>query len=315
MCGIYGFSGHQIDNPEFILKQMGESLSHRGPDDSGTFNYSIQQSSIYFGHRRLSIIDLDHRSSQPMSSSCGNVVIVFNGEIYNYLDLKYKTPNYNYLTESDTEVIIALYLEFGVDMVKMLNGIFSFALFDTRSNVLFLIRDRIGVKPLFYTIQNDNLIFSSEVTAITKFPGFKKEINPIALELFLALKYVPGELTIFNGIKKVPPGTVLSFNKSIQLSKWTYFSFSFIEDLTISFEDIYSEIENSINRNLVSDVEVVSLLSSGVDSSLVTLIASKKNFNLKSYTMGLSHFGVDESKQARKFAFDIGIETTQNRYL
>lgn len=313
MCGINGFIGSKVESGDIILDKMGSKLSHRGPDQTGYFNHFTEDLSVQFGHKRLSIIDLNERSNQPMISSDGKAVIIFNGEIYNYKELRSKTPSYNYKTESDTEVILALYLELGIkETLFQLNGIFSFVIFDILNKETYLVRDRIGVKPLYYTTTKDNIIFSSEISPLLEFPTVEKEIDVNALELFLALRYIPGEKSIYKNIQKVLPGNFIKVSPDLEIKKNRYF---FIDDEVnnnITESDIEIELHNSIIRNLIADVEVVSLLSSGVDSSLVTLISSLHTNKLKSYTVGL-HDERDESKAAKIFAEELRIRNTTHK--
>jgi len=309
MCGVYGFFGSELDNPVETLAKMGKTLNHRGPDNTGIFILGENKSSVALGHKRLSIIDLDNRSNQPLSSEDGNYIIVYNGEIYNFQELRDKVKGYRFSTNSDTEVIIALYSKYGIDStLQLLNGIFAFVIYDKINKKLIMARDRHGVKPLFYKKLPNHIVFSSEITAITRFPGSTNKINNLSLELFLSLKFIPGDLTIYDEVYKLEAGQYIVTDSSLILNKTHYYRFQNLEYDHSSSKFIDNEIVQSVQRNMISDVEVVSLLSSGIDSSLVTLIAHQHNVNLQTYTIGLEDVVRDESIDANEFAKKIGIK-------
>jgi len=210
MCGICGYIHlDRIKRPqENILKGMMDTLAHRGPDDQG---FHLKDN-VALGHRRLSIIDLS-TGHQPMYNEDRTIVIVYNGEVYNFLELKEGLVRKGHIfrTHSDTEVIIHAYEEYGEDCLKYFNGMFAFALWDSRSEKLFLARDRFGKKPLYYAIFDNQFIFASELKALLKHPSVKKEIDQDSLGMYLAYEYVPSPHSIFKNIYKLEPGSKLSY--------------------------------------------------------------------------------------------------------
>ena len=212
MCGIIGTaSTKQLSNRSWLAVGR-DTLRHRGPDDAG--EWWSADGRIGLGHRRLKIVDLSVAGHQPMSARNGDVWIVFNGEIYNFIELReeLRAKGHSFRSQSDTEVILAAYLEWGTACLSRLNGMFAFALYDTRSQQLLLARDRAGEKPLFYSLIDGVLSFASELKGLMANPSFPRKIDPTALDCYLAMGYVPGELCIFQAVKKLPPGHTLTFN-------------------------------------------------------------------------------------------------------
>ncbi len=205
ICGIYHFRNNQIVEAE-QLRLMNDRLVHRGPDDAG--DYISPDRKLGLAHRRLSIIDLSSLGRQPMADSSGRRQIVFNGEIYNHLDLRrvLEQKGHHFRSRTDTETVLRLYREYGIDALKQLRGMFALAIWDEERGELTLARDRIGIKPLYYTIQNGTLIFASEIKAILAHPAVSAELDPEALYHYLTLAAAPAPLTMFAGVKKLPAG-------------------------------------------------------------------------------------------------------------
>ena len=298
MCGIAGFSGK---GDQEILKKMTRSLAHRGPDDEGFY---ISQN-IGLGHRRLSIIDLKS-GHQPISNEDGMIWIVFNGEIYNFQERKkdLEQKGHKFRTSSDTETIIHLYEQEGENCVKKLRGMFAFAIWDARKNELFLARDRMGKKPLYYGIFNNTLIFGSELKALLKHPSVKREIDLLSLQKFLAYEYVPTPNTMFKNIWKLPAGHFAIWkNNNLKISP--YWELNLREE-KISEMDALGKLDHlldeAVKMRLVSDVPLGVFLSGGLDSSAVAYYASKHKKNLKTFSIGFDEPSFDESRYAKQIS-------------
>lgn len=307
MCGIAGFFGQ---GSEQTLKNMTRTLRHRGPDDEG-FYY---KENVGLGHQRLSIIDLSPEGKQPMSNEDGTITIAFNGEIYNFKDLKKQLKKaHKFKGQTDTEVIVHLYEEIGTEVFKRLNGMFALAIYDKRCNKIIIARDRMGKKPLYWGLVNNNFIFASELKAIMQYPGFNQEINMPALSKYLLFEYVPTPNTILKGIKKLEPGTYLEFDgKNIKKEKYWQISFNKIFDNISEAEAITqldSKLRDAVRTRLVSDVPLGVLLSGGIDSSAIAYyaqMASKQK--IKTYSIGFKEASFDESKHARAVAKHLGTD-------
>ncbi|MCD5401370.1 asparagine synthase (glutamine-hydrolyzing), partial [candidate division NPL-UPA2 bacterium] len=307
ICGIVDFKGEPV--AEEVLRRMGEVLRHRGPDDEGMYiNAKCQMPNakcqIGLGHRRLSIIDLD-TGHQPMSNEDGTVWIVFNGEIYNFQDLRpdLEKKGHKFFSRSDTEVIIHLYEEFGSDCLKFLRGMFALAIWDEKRERLFLARDRVGQKPLCYTESNDQLIFASELKAILQVPDVPREVNLEAVHHYLTYQYVPAPLTMFKGIKKLPPAHFLIWEKG-QVRIERYWKLSFRPGIIKSEEDCQERLgalfEEAVKLRLVSDVPLGAFLSGGIDSTAVVGMMSRlSNRAVKTFSIGFKEKAYNELKFAR----------------
>ncbi|NOX98092.1 MAG: asparagine synthase (glutamine-hydrolyzing) [Nitrospirae bacterium] len=318
MCGIYGilnFRGEPVSKE--VLRRMGAVLRHRGPDDEGIYLSKSEignpKIAVGLGHRRLSIIDLD-TGHQPMSNEDETVWIVFNGEIYNFRDLRrdLEGKGHKFSTRSDTEVIIHLYEEYGSDCLKFLRGMFALAIWDEKKERLFLARDRVGQKPLCYTEYKGQFIFASELKAILQVPGIPREMNPEALHHYLTYQYVPVPLTMFKGIKKLPPAHFLVWEKG-QVRIERYWKLSFRNQVKMSEEE-YSEqiralLEESVKLRLVSDVPLGAFLSGGVDSTAVVgMMAQLSDRVVKTFSIGFEEKAYNELKYARMAAERFGTE-------
>lgn len=301
MCGICGII-RKGDNKD-IIKKMNDRIIHRGPDGEG---YYID-GDVAFGHRRLSIIDLS-TGDQPIYNEDGSVVTVYNGEIYNYLELRSELESLGHVfkTKSDTEVLVHGYEEWHTDLPKHLRGMFAFAIYDKNRNEIFLARDNFGIKPLYYAKMNDSFMFASEIKSFLDVPDFKKGFNEEILETYLEFSFVPTNETFFKGVYRLDAGCSLLYkDEDIKINK--YFKLDFKED-TMSFTDAVKNIsdvmEDSVKRHLIADVEVGSFLSSGIDSSYIVSLA-KPN---KTYTVGYENKKYDEINYAKDLADKLGIK-------
>lgn len=311
MCGLCGFISNQETNIDDLIR-MTDSIAHRGPDGSGYHFEHKTDLYVGLGHRRLSIIDLDKRSGQPFFNQSRDIALIYNGEIYNYEELKLSIPQYRFRTTSDTEVIMAMYEIFGIEFVDKLIGIFAFVIFDYKLNKTFLVRDRHGVKPLYYFVTDNNLVFSSELRPIMEYPHFDKEIDLFSLELMLSLKYIPSPKSIFTNVKKLMPGTIMIFEGTKKVDEIIYWDSVDVFNNEIKsnpdMESYKKIIDESVKRNLVGDVEIATFLSGGVDSSLVTAVAKKLEKDIKSFTIGFDSMEYDESELAKLISKSLEID-------
>src|SRR3989338_3616587 len=268
MCGICGKISLNGNVTEELIRKMCGTLAHRGPDDEGVY---IKEG-VGLGHRRLAIIDLSPAGHQPMSNEDGSLWIVMNGEIYNFPELKsaLEKNGHEFKSRTDTEVVIHLYEEKGADCVKDLRGMFSFAIWDQKNKRLFMARDRVGKKPLYYYHNNQALIFASEIKAILHDPEVYREVNRPAITDYLTYGYTPAPETMFKDIMKLPPAHFMIYEKgNIRIQK--YWDLDFSKKLKLS-ENEYCErlldlLEESTKIRLISDVPLGAFLSGGVDSS------------------------------------------------
>jgi len=311
MCGICGFviNKHNHVHAKETIVVMSERLRHRGPDEDG---YFIDKD-LALGHRRLKIIDLA-KGKQPIANEDRTIIIVFNGEIYNYRELRKELVGLGHVfnTDSDTEVIVHLYEEYGKQATTRLNGIFAFTIWDSRRRKLLLVRDRLGVKPLHYSYEGGHFIFASEIKAILAYPFFKKEIDRLSFEKYLVFEFVPAPHSIFSGIKKLPPAHLLEYSLETgnsRLEKYWEPSFSF-KNSDIgereALEGLDAVLKKTVARELVSDVPVGLFLSGGIDSSILAQYASQAG-KVESFTISFSESSFDESRYAAAVAGRFGI--------
>ncbi|MEW6328056.1 MAG: asparagine synthase (glutamine-hydrolyzing) [Thermodesulfobacteriota bacterium] len=323
MCGICGYldlTGSPIDRD--ILLSMTASLAHRGPDDHGIYINPIGQTggsglypSIGMGHRRLSIIDVSSAASQPMANEDECIWVVFNGEIYNFSELRRECINrrHEFRSRSDTEVLLHLYEDYGIDFIQKLNGMFAFALWDERDGKLFLVRDRIGKKPLYYSQIGSTLVFASELKALLAHPQVKREIDIESFGKYLLYEYVPTPDSIFKGVKKLRPGYVLSASRQGIWEK-CYWYLDFTPKIEASEEQINEEIMNlfrdSLYKRLISDVPLGVFLSGGLDSSSIVAGLSEliPGSEIKTFSIGFKDKSFDESSYAREVARYFGTD-------
>jgi len=303
MCGFVGFCSKDVKDKN-VIKEMNNQIIHRGPDSDGYFF----DKDVNFGFRRLSIIDL-HEGSQPILNESGDTAIIFNGEIYNYQELREDlvAKGYKFKTHTDTEVILHGYEEYGEEgILAKLRGMFAFTIWDSKKEKLFGARDHFGIKPYYYALLDGDLLFGSEVKSFLKYPKFKKEVNEKALKHYLVFQYNPLEETFFKGVKKLRPGYYYIYENGKMEIK-TYYN------LTLDYKDmtfdeavgkIEKEVEESVKYHKISDVEVGSFLSGGVDSSYVVATALPD----KTFSVGFDNKGFNETMYAKELSDSLGIK-------
>ena len=303
MCGFVGFCSKDVKDKN-VIKEMNNQIIHRGPDSDGYFF----DKDVNFGFRRLSIIDL-HEGSQPILNESGDTAIIFNGEIYNYQELREDlvAKGYKFKTHTDTEVILHGYEEYGEEgILAKLRGMFAFTIWDSKKEKLFGARDHFGIKPYYYALLDGDLLFGSEVKSFLKYPKFKKEVNEKALKHYLVFQYNPLEETFFKGVKKLRPGHYYIYENGKMEIK-TYYN------LTLDYKDmtfdeavgkIEKEVEESVKYHKISDVEVGSFLSGGVDSSYVVATALPD----KTFSVGFDNKGFNETMYAKELSDSLGIK-------
>ena len=287
MCGIVGFTNH-IDNSNVVLSAMMDRIKHRGPDAEG--KYIDDQ--VALGHRRLSIIDISEAGTQPMFNEDGSIVLIFNGEIYNYQDIKKELlkAGHTFKTNTDSEVLIHGYEQYGTDLLNRLRGMFSFVIWDKNKQLLFGARDYFGIKPMYYATFGNTFMFGSEIKSFLEHPLFKKELNTDALENYLTFQYSPTAETFFKNTYKLPPAHYFIYqNDVLTVKRYWEVKFDIDEKPTLDewVDQISDVFHDSVKAHKIADVEVGSFLSSGVDSSYVACIADVD----KTFTVG---FGEDE---------------------
>ena len=303
MCGFVGFCSKDVKDKN-VIKEMNNQIIHRGPDSDGYYF----DKDVNFGFRRLSIIDL-HEGSQPILNESGDTAIIFNGEIYNYQELREDlvAKGYKFKTHTDTEVILHGYEEYGEEgILAKLRGMFAFTIWDSKKEKLFGARDHFGIKPYYYALLDGDLLFGSEVKSFLKYPKFKKEVNEKALKHYLVFQYNPLEETFFKGVKKLRPGHYYIYeNGKMEIN--TYYN------LTLDYKDmtfdeavgkIEKEVEESVKYHKISDVEVGSFLSGGVDSSYVVATALPD----KTFSVGFDNKGFNETMYAKELSDSLGIK-------
>ncbi|MCH9814003.1 MAG: asparagine synthase (glutamine-hydrolyzing) [Epsilonproteobacteria bacterium] len=317
MCGIAGFVDFSKRSEEHILKQMTDILHHRGPDDSGYHFEGSDDLQLGLGHRRLSILDLSAHGHQPMDFE--EVVIVYNGEVYNFAEIRVELERYGYCfnSHSDTEVILKAYHKWGIDAIHRFNGMFAIALYDKSQAKFYLIRDRAGVKPLFWSYQNDQVLFASELKSLHQHPDFIKEINHDAVAKFLQLQYIPEPYSIFKQCYKLRAGHILEIDlKSHHIEEkqyWDVIDCYNKPKLDISETEALHESERVLKEacelRMVSDVPVGIFLSGGYDSSTVAaLLQQERTDKIKTFTIGFHENGFDEAPYAKEVASYLGTD-------
>ena len=311
MCGIAGFFSEEWNASEHELRAMTDSLAHRGPDSEGFF----LENNCGLGHRRLSIIDLSELGNQPMISNNERFVMIFNGEVFNFQEIlgEVKAP---LKSHSDTEVVLELFAQSGIQSLQSFNGMFAFAVYDRIEKKLFLIRDRIGVKPLFYFYDGSNLAFASELKALLRLPQISstRKINPAAINQFLHLGYIPHPGTAFENIYKLPAGSVLEFHQGkISISKYwnarSVVAEKIIRDESEARKNLHQLLRDSIRLRMIADVPYGTFLSGGTDSSLITAIAQEHvSSPVKTFCIGLKESDFNEAQFAKKVATHLGTD-------
>ena len=301
MCGICGFTGKLPDSKE-VLTRMMDRIIHRGPDSAGQF---ITDKAAW-GFRRLSIIDLDH-GSQPMFNEDNSIVIVFNGEIYNFMTLReeLKAKGHVFRNNSDTEVLVHGYEEWGTELPKHCRGMFAFMIYDMNKDLAFGARDYFGIKPFYYGVIDGNLVFGSEIKSILEYPGYVKKVNTEALEQYLTFQYSVLPETFFKGIYKLAPAhSILFKDGEVTIERYWEPDFDIDEnaDLDELVDKIDAQMQESVQAHMISDVEVGSLLSSGIDSSYIATVSKAD----KTFTVGFDYDKFNEISYAQDLSEKIG---------
>lgn len=330
MCGISGFlKGNKVNTEESFknsIDKMNATLVHRGPDNDGCW-YDME-AGIAFGHRRLSIIDVSPEGNEPMISAGGRYVITYNGEIYNYLELRreLEAAGRRFRGHSDTEVMLAAFEKWGLqNAVKRFIGMFAFALWDRQERRLSLVRDRIGEKPLYYGWQGNTFIFASELKALCAYPGFSADIDRDSLALFMRHAYIPAPYSIYKGIKKLVPGTIITITvdkPGYYPEPVPYWSFKQVAETGLAHPYVGSEDEaiidldnllrDAIKHQMISDVPLGAFLSGGIDSStVVALMQAQSNVPVKTFSIGFYEQAYNEAQYAREVAEYLGTKHTE----
>lgn len=319
MCGIIGIVSRSSNPDRNWLTTGRDTMQHRGPDDAG--EWWSDDGRVGLGHRRLSIIDLSPAGHQPMLDATGKLCLVFNGEIYNYpeLRLELQSKGHTFISKTDTEVILAAYQQWGTDCVRFLRGMFAFGLYDAREHRMFLARDRAGEKPLFYRVSHGVLTFASELKALLANPLFPRRIDRESLDCYLSFGYVPGNRCIIEGVNKLPPAHALTLDlESMESHVWRYWKLPEPPDAqdrgerdgeAVLQDELEHLLQDAVKGQLVADVPVGILLSGGVDSSLITAMAVRCATKVRTFTIRFpGHGEYDETEHARRIAYHFGTE-------
>lgn len=315
MCGICGYVGKKLIVREQLM-QMNDTMYHRGPDDHGIWERQYTEYGVGFAQRRLSILDLSQMGHQPMMSSDGRVVITYNGEVYNYVQLRdeLKERGYQFKSNCDTEVIIAAYQEWGCECFGRFNGMFAIAIYDEKKETVILARDRMGKKPLYYYQKEMDFVFGSELKPIMKYPYFCKDINYDLIGHYMCNKCIVAPWTIFHNTYKMEPGTYLIYHKGetkIQcywdlIDIWSHTNKS-INDVTEAKQQLKQLLRDSVSKRLIADVPVGTFLSGGIDSTLITAVAQEvSDAPVDSFTIGFYDDERNEAPYAAEIAKHIG---------
>lgn len=320
MCGICGFVSKKALTLE-QLKVMNDTMRHRGPDDSGEEIYGLGDGVLLgMAQRRLSIIDLSPLGHQPMHSKNGRVSVVFNGEIYNFSRLKKELSDYPFVSNCDTEVIIAAYLKWGISCIEKMSGMFAICLYDRESEDIFLIRDRIGKKPLYYELDGNDLYFASELKPLMARPGFAKRINRKVLSRYLFQQYINAPDSVFENVYKLEPGSILKYHKG-ETKIWKYWDVKTVyhkmqENPVMDYgqakEELKTLLKKAVADRMVADVPLGAFLSGGYDSSLMTAIAQENSKDpVKTFSIGFQEENYNEAKYSKKVAEYLGTDHTE----
>ena len=299
MCGIAGFTG---GGNRSDLENMIAAIKHRGPDNTGFFECG----NIFMAHSRLSILDLSPAGHQPMKCGDDSVVVSYNGEIYNFKELRegLKKKGHKFLSDTDTEVVVYLYKEYGEDCFKMLNGMFALAVYDKSKEKIILARDRLGEKPLYWSFKNNVLIFSSEICSIINHPFISKDLDMLAVYQFFAFDYTPQPKTVFKDIKKLENGQLLIYEKREVLLK-KFYNLS-VHEIKISEKEaadrLFNILDEAVKIRLISDAPLGVFLSGGIDSSAIAYFAAKHKPGIKTFSIGFDEKSFDESRWAKQAA-------------
>ncbi len=320
MCGICGFISRR-DIKSDDLKRMNDTIYHRGPDDSGEEIYPFKDGLLVgFAQRRLSILDLSPLGHQPMHSKDGRISIVYNGEVYNFQELKEELKDYPFVSNCDTEVIIAAYLKWGIQCVERFNGMYAFALFDRKEEKVYLVRDRIGKKPLYYWLDGENIVFASELKPIMECPGFEKKVNKQVLGRYLYQQYINAPESVFENVYKLEPGMYLCYDgKNVSrtrywspIEKYHEFSKNPITSYEEAKEGLKERLKSAVKKRMISDVPLGAFLSGGYDSSLMTAMAQEGSDSpVKTFSIGFHEENYNEAKYAKEVANYLGCNHTE----
>lgn len=316
MCSISGVVSKEPIKNLSILSNARDLMSHRGPDDSGI--WWSPDNRVGLAHRRLAVIDISPAGHQPMFDKHDELCVVFNGELYNFIELRkeLQSKGHKFYSNSDTEVILVAYREWNTDCLSRFNGMFSFAIYDLRSSHLFIARDRVGEKPLFYTQDKQGIIFASELKGLMVDASFSRRIDLESLDCYLAMGFVPGGRCILQGVNKLPPAHALVFDLNNGKTRlWRYWELpEFCSSNTLAgideiglLDELEQLLEKSVSRQLIADVPVGILLSGGLDSSLVTAMAVRASSKVKTFTIRFPGYGdYDETEHARLISKSFG---------
>ena len=320
MCGICGYISKKLIRVE-ELQKMNDTMYHRGPDDNGVELYDVGGGyTLGLAQRRLSILDLSPLGHQPMHSKDSRISLIFNGEIYNFMELKEELKDYSFESNCDTEVIIAAYLKWGIQCVNKLQGMFAIALFDRQTDTLYLVRDRIGKKPLYYHRKEDGIVFASELKPIMEAPGFEGRMNNEIVGQYLFQLYINAPNSIFKDVYKVQPGEVLEYCKG-DIKTWKYWDVATVyqqkrKEMITDYETCKEKLKNTLleatRKRMIADVPLGSFLSGGYDSSLITAMAqSISSEPVKTFSIGFNEEGYNEAVYAKKVSDYLGTKHTE----
>jgi len=319
MCGIVGFVGKRREDK--VIEAMLSVQAYRGPDDRGIWVEEVENIYMHLGHNRLAIQDLSTHGHQPFVSSCGEYVIIFNGEIYNFKSIRKELEKlgHRFVSESDTEVILYAYKEWGITCLDKFIGMFAFSLVDKTIQKMFLVRDRAGVKPLYYYSEGETFLFSSEIKSFHQHPSFKKELNKEVLPYYFQFGYIPSPHSIFKNTYKLEAGNYLTYDlREFSFELYRYWSVDECykqEKFDKSEEELLSDLEellhDAVEQRMVSDVPVGVFLSGGYDSSLVTALLAQNHKDIHTFTIGFDNQKYNEATHAKSIAKYLGTQHTE----
>ncbi|UUV99011.1 asparagine synthase (glutamine-hydrolyzing) [Vagococcus luciliae] len=308
MCGFVGYMNQPGIDPT-VIKKMADRIVHRGPDDEGFYQDDV----ISMGFRRLSIIDLNH-GQQPMTNQTNTKVLTFNGEIYNYVELREELQElgYEFKTEVDSEVLIHGYDAWQEGLLDRIRGMYAFVIYDSENGEVFGARDHFGIKPLYYFKNEDTFMWGSEIKAFLDHPSFVKELNEELLPVHLSFEYIPSDETLFKNVFKVNPGHYFKFkDNNLEVNEYYHFTFEEEQKMTMdeAKRDIIDTVDESVKKHMIADVEVGSFLSSGIDSSYILNEASQDR-DIQSFSLGFDDKNISELEWAQEFAKEIDQKNT-----
>ena len=288
MCGIAGIINLENIEPvnKSIIRKMVKCIKHRGPNSNGFF----ESDKLSLGSVRLSILDLSESGNQPMLNSNKDVVLAYNGEVYNFAEIRVilESKGYVFRSETDTEVVLNAYIEWGLDSIYKFNGMFSLCIYDKRKDKIFLIRDRLGIKPLYYSIFDGKLIFGSEIKVILNYPNFPRKINHSGVSSYLSFRQVLGSKTLYDGIDELLPGNYIEVTgDNFKVKEYWDLSTAEVKGIeNYGVSELRKDVEHAVKRRMVSDVPIGCYLSGGIDSSIISYVMSKhSSSNLKTYSI------------------------------